>query len=67
MCKKMTHTGTLKFKGNQITEPYSKTVMFRETKNFFVLENGTKYRKKDGSSAIYLSKYSLDLESVKAL
>lgn len=67
MCKKMTHTGTLKFKGDCIREPYNERVLLRETKKFFVSENGTKYRKKNGSSSIYLSKYSLDLESVKAL
>lgn len=67
MNKTMTHRGT--WKNHNYGKPISRVIELRETANYWVDKQGTKYRKTDGcvAGADMWSQTTLDLQSIQPI
>ena len=64
--KKMTHIGMEV--GIAYNRGIKREIKLRETKNYYISEYGTKYRKNDGSiTGERFATFKLDISSIKAL
>jgi hypothetical protein len=64
---KFTHTGIIRGYDARTSDKYRRTMLLRETKNFWVTQFGTKYRKLTGQGTGEWPMFCLDLESIKEI
>jgi len=63
--KRYTHTGIISGQDSRSPSGYRVRCSLRETQNFWITTNGTKYRKADGQGTGDWPMYSLDLATIK--
>lgn len=65
MSKKTTHIGLLTGNDRRTPKDTKFWVELRQTKNYWITEHGTKYRKRDGWGVGEYPLYSLELKTIK--